>query len=90
MIVHIPFGLYLTFKIEVPAGMSEATLGDFICERLMTIIEYVLVSIIGLLVISIAAKISGNWLWLLFLLSTGLFKCLILILYPMFIMPLFS
>jgi len=90
VLVHIPFGLYYTFKIEVPHGMSEATLGDFICERLMTIIEYVLLNNTGLLVISIVAKISGNWLWLVFLLFTGLFKCLILILYPMFIMPLFS
>ena len=53
-------------------------------------IEYVMMNAIGLITISLVAKVSGNWLALVFLLFTGIFKCLILYLYPKFIMPLFS
>ena len=90
IIVHIPFGAYQTFWIEKPEGLSEATPCAFICQRLGILAEFILLNIPILLVLCAAATYSGKWLWLVCLLTTGIFKCLIIWLYPVIIMPIFS
>ena len=90
IVVHMPFGIYVTWWIEIPQGLSEATPCSYLWERFAMLLEFLLLNVPVLLIICLAAHLSGNWLWLVCLLTTGIFKILILYMYPVVIMPIFS
>jgi len=90
IVVHMPFGIYVTWWIEVPQGFSDATPCTYIWERFAVLLEFALLNVPVLLIICLAALLSGKWLWLVCLLTTGFFKLLILYMYPVVIMPIFS
>ena len=90
IIIHIPFSIYRVFYIEIPEGMSESTPGSYVRERAIVLLEFVFINTPMLLVFCLIALWSGKWFWLVCILTTGIFKSIILYIYPVIVMPIFS
>ena len=87
IIVHIPFGIHLTFCVEDNGNEKTPEVASFLCNRLISLLEYMLLNLPMLILFCLAAKWTDSWFWLICLLTTGFFKCLIVWIYPVMIMP---
>ena len=90
IIVHIPFGVYRVFFMEKPEGISQSTTGTYVHERAIVLLEFVFINTPMLLVLCLIAKWSGKWLWLVCLLTTAIFKSIVLYINPVILCPIFS
>ena len=55
LLAHVTFHWYTTFKISKKWGFSEATCGSFVRERIMVVVEFVI--LIGLLSVLVTAAV---------------------------------
>ena len=76
--------------IEKRYELAEPTLGSFLWMRVAMILEFVILHVPLILLIVKVMEWTGDYLVLAFLLATAVVKIVILKLYPMLIMPLFS
>lgn len=89
-IIGIPFSLYSTFNIEQKFGFNKTTVKLFILDLIKTALISCILGIPFLYLVLWLMAIMGNlwwfWVWTAFV----LFNVLMLLIYPMFIAPLFN
>ena len=78
------------WNIEAKYELAYPTVGSYIWSRFAMVLEHILLAIPLVLLIVKVMEWSGNYVSLVFLLTTGLVKFAILWIYPKVIMPLFA
>ena len=89
-LVELPFGLYRTFGIEARFGFNKTTWRLYLIDALKGTLLGVLIGVPVLLaVLWLMDSMGRNW-WLYVWLFWGGFNLLVLMIYPVFIAPLFN
>ena len=86
----MPFSYVLTFGIDKPRGFSKATCCSVLCERLLLLFSFMLIEVPILALFAFGMQWTHDYLFLVCFFMTGVIRLVILYLYPVVIMPLFS
>ena len=78
------------WTIEKKFELSEPTAGSFLCERFAMIMEFILIVIPVIFLIAKVMEWSGDYLVLVFFLTTAVVKIFLSYIYPLVIMPMTS
>ena len=84
----MPFDWWSTFKLEQRFGFNKSTLGLWITDKLKGLVIGALIGIPLIALLLVIAKLPLWWLWagIFFL----VFQMVMMVVFPMFIMPLFN
>ena len=88
--LNIPFDLYRIFSIEERFGFNKTTLKLWMIDKLKGLLLFVFFSYPLLILLLFLLRLLGDAWWMVGALAVIGFQFLMLILYPLFIMPLFN
>ena len=89
-LLNLPLKLYSTFKIEAQFGFNNQTLKGFITDQIKATLVAILIGIPFLYAVFWFLGISSQLWWFYLFLFITAFQIILLILYPIFIAPLFN
>lgn len=87
-IPSFPFELYNTFKIEAKFGFNKSSLGLWITDKIKGIALSAVIAVPLFALILWIVKLPLWWVWATVVLAA--FQIVMMVLYPVFIMPLFN
>lgn len=89
-IPSLPFEFFEQFSIEQRFGFNKSTVGLWVSDKIKGfVIGVVLFTPILALILYFTSKFSSTW-WLWGFVAVALFQTLMIVIYPMFIIPLFN
>jgi len=88
--LNLPFSLYDTFKVEQKYGFNNTTVKLFILDLIKSTCLMLIIGIPLLYLILYLITIMGSWWWLWVWIVFVVFNLTIMIIYPLFIAPLFN
>ena len=87
---YTPWAVYQMWCVEKKHGLAEPEVLTFIWGRIAEIISHMIMVVPVVLLIVKVMEWSGQWVFLVFFGSTALVKSIMMWLYPILIVPLFS
>ena len=89
-ILDMPFALYKTFGLEARFGFNKTTPGLYITDLVKKIVLFLIIGVPLLLTALWLMQVSGKFWWLYLWLVWMAFNLLAMIIYPIWIAPLFN